>query len=145
MDDYKIIINNQLVSDFNVRYKKVHFRSKKPAIKGPIPPSLNEWINMNPLQRNDLKQKWKEFVVFLVNHYELSDLMIPKCKIDIMYTFGTRHRHDADNYTPKFIFDGLTEAKVLADDDFGHVTSVTIGTFGYEQNNAKTEIIFHLL
>ncbi len=95
-------------------------------------------------QMNSEKQKWKEFGIWLVKHYKYNDLLIDKCNVTVTYYFPTRHRHDADNYSPKFLFDGFTEAGLFVDDNFEHVKSVTVreGIGDYDRKNPKVE--FHI-
>lgn len=96
---------------------------------------------MPRFQMNFEKQKWKEFGKWLVSYYGLENKQIEKCEITIFYYFPTKHKHDADNYTPKFLFDGFVFGGLLVGDDFDHVQSLTIKG-GYCKGNPKVE--FHI-
>lgn len=90
-------------------------------------------------QMNGEKQKWKDFIVWLINEYNLQDKKIQKAIVTFTYFFPTKHRHDADNYTPKNIMDGFTESGLLIDDDFNHIQMLCIKG-GYDKENPRTEI-----
>ena len=40
----------------------------------------------------------------------------------ITYHFPDRRRRDPDNYSGKFLLDGLTKAKAIVDDSFDHIS-----------------------
>lgn len=90
-------------------------------------------------QMNGEKQKWKEFGEFLVAYYGFQNKQIDKCSIIITYYFDSKRRHDADNYTPKNLFDSFTSSGLLVDDDLSHVQSLTIKG-DYCKENPRTEI-----
>lgn len=136
----KIIIDNKTLEKYNKYYFKKYPKRKKVPITNPIPPSLNTWMVMRRFQMNHLKQTWKEFGEWLVDYYGYRNLNIDKCKITIKYYFGSLRRHDADNYTPKNLFDSFTVSGLLKDDDFNHVESLTIKG-SYSKENPRTEII----
>ena len=141
MQEIKITINRQILSEYNQYYFQKYPRRKKIPIDKPIPPSLNTWMIMRRPQMNNVKQQWKEFGVWLVQYNNLQDKKIPKCKIDIEYFFDSKRRHDADNFTPKNLFDSFTVSGLLVDDDFDHVESLTIRGI-YSKDNPRTEITF---
>ncbi len=136
-----ITIDNEILKKYHNYYFKKYPRRKKVPIKTPIPPSLNQWMVMPRFQMNNQKQVWKEFGEWLVEYYNFQDMQIDKCDIIITYYFGTKHKHDADNYTPKNLFDAFTSAGLLVDDDFSHVQSLTIKG-DYCKGNPSTEILF---
>ena len=137
--EYIIAIDKEIIEKYNEYYFSKYPKRKKVPITKPIPPSLNTWMVMRRFQMNHLKQVWKEFGVWLVNFYGYKDLNIEKCKIDIEYFFDSKRRHDADNYTPKNLFDSFTSSGFLVDDDFNHVESLTIKG-NYSKENPRTEI-----
>ena len=79
--------------------------------------------------------KWFITCLLLVNR-QLDDF-------DLIVTvfFNTKRRHDVDNQIPKFILDGLTEARTIVDDDEKHLHSLTLKT-GYDKENPRTEFEF---
>ncbi len=137
--EYIIAIDKEIIEKYNEYYFSKYPKRKKVPITKPIPPSLNTWMVMRRFQMNHLKQVWKEFGVWLVNFYGYKDLNIEKCKIEIEYFFDSKRRHDADNYTPKNLFDSFTSSGFLVDDDFNHVESLTIRG-NYSKENPRTEI-----
>ena len=88
---------------------------------------------------NALKQRWKEFVTWLVDNSEYRDLHIEQCEIKFITYYGTARRHDIDNGCPKFIIDGLCENGFIIDDDSKHITSLTMKCF-VDTENPRTEI-----
>ncbi len=137
--EYIIVIDKEVIGKYNEYYFNKYPKRKKVPITKPIPPSLNTWMVMRRFQMNHLKQVWKEFGVWLVDFYGYKDLNIEKCKIEIEYFFDSKRRHDADNYTPKNLFDSFTSSGFLVDDDFNHVESLTIRG-NYSKENPRTEI-----
>lgn len=138
----KIIINNDILDIYkNYYFDKYPKRKKTPIVK-PIPPSLNSWMIMPRFQMNSQKQAWKEFGEWLVDYYGFRNKKIEKCKIIIEYFFDSKRRHDADNYTPKNLFDSFTVSGLLVDDDFNHVESLTIKG-SYSKEDPRTEISFY--
>lgn len=68
-----------------------------------------------------------------------SGLMLDKFMVDVITYMPTRRRSDCDNTVPKFILDGFTEAGFITDDDYKHLTSLTL-RMGYDKENPRTEI-----
>lgn len=141
MEKLKIVINKEIVDIYTEYYfKKYPKRNKKP-IEKTIPPSLNQWMVMKRFQMNHEKQVWKEFGDWLVKYNGLENKKIEKCNIIIEYFFGDKRKRDADNYTPKNLFDSFTVSGLLVDDDFNHVESLTIKG-NYSREDPRTEITF---
>ena len=61
-----------------------------------------------------------------------------KSVVEITYYFGTKHKRDPDNYSGKFILDGLVDAGVLADDSFANIELRLKSR--YDKDNERTEI-----
>jgi len=140
ISEIKLVIDNNVLDKYKEYYFKKYPRRKKTPIKEPIPPSLNQWMIMPRHQMNNQKQQWKEFGEWLVSYYGYKNKQIDKCNIIITYYFGTKHKHDADNYTPKNLFDSFTSSGMLVDDNFNHVQSLTIKG-DYCKSNPRTEIL----
>jgi len=141
MPEIKIIIDNNIIEKYYDWYFKKYSKRKKRNIVSPIPPSLNAWMIMPRFQMNAQKQAWKEFGNWIVEYYNLENKKLNRCKIIIEYFFGTKHHRDADNFTPKNLFDSFTASGLLVDDDFDHVESLTIKG-NYSKENPRTEILF---
>ena len=141
MKKLKIVIDNKSIELYEKYYFKKYPKRKKFPIKSPIPPSLNQWMVMKRYQMNHLKQVWKEFGNWMVKQNKLENKKLDKCRIVVEYFFGDKRKRDADNYTPKNLFDSFTVSGLLIDDDFNHVQSLTIKA-NYCKENPRTEITF---
>lgn len=92
------------------------------TIKG-VPPSLNQFAGReNTWDYRNAKARWTHAVWATA----LSCKERPKepyqfADVEVMYYFPDRRRHDPDNYSGKFLWDGLTKARVIADDSFDHI------------------------
>ena len=139
MSKIKISITNESIRAYTKHYFKKHPRRTKIPITKPIPPSLNQWMVMKRYRMNNEKQLWKEFGEWIVKRDKLENMQIEKCNIVIEYFFGDKRTRDADNYTPKNLFDAFTSSGLLIDDDFKHVESLTIKG-NYDKDNPRTEI-----
>jgi Holliday junction resolvase RusA-like endonuclease len=137
----KIVIDRKVLEEYEKYYFTKYPKRRVSPIKKPIPPSLNAWMVMKRFQMNHQKQTWKEFGEWLVGFYNCTNEKIDRCKITIEYFFDSKRRHDADNYTPKNLFDAFTVSGLLVDDDFNHVESLTIKG-NYSKENPRTEITF---
>ena len=47
---------------------------------------------------------------------------IDRSTVTIRYYFPDKRRRDPDNYSGKFLLDGLTKAGIIVDDSFNHIT-----------------------
>lgn len=140
MKTYQIIIDQNIVDEFNCKYFEDHPRAKKLAIKKPQHPSLNEYLGMTSVAQNTLKTKWEEFIYYILTKSSLLNEQIMKCRITYTTYFKLDRRHDVDNVTPKFIFDGLVKAGFLIDDDYKHVVSLETQC-GVDKDNPRIEIL----
>lgn len=138
--EYKIISDFTYYNEYCELYKKWHPRSTKPPIDKPWHPSINTWFILKRPAMNDLKQKWKSYIVWLVRKHGLENLQIEHCEITYRFYMPTTRRADIDNYSPKFAQDGLTEAGVIIDDDYKHVNPLHIELY-YDKENPRMEII----
>lgn len=78
-----------------------------------VPPSLNRWNRLHWAVQGETKQMWEDIVkqaIRGVGSYE-------RPVVRITYRFNLRRKRDKDNYTPKFIMDGLVKAGIIADDN----------------------------
>jgi len=82
-------------------------------------PSLNDWTKLMWYAVRNMKQDWDgEIMVALIEACGVTKLrrLIKKASITIKYYFNVKPpKRDYDNYTPKFIMDGLV-GRVLQDD-----------------------------
>jgi len=93
-------------------------------------------------QMNDLKQKWRDFTVWVVKQYDCENLQIDKCTITYKFYFPTKRKQDTDNRSPKFLNDGLVESGLLVEDDYNHVNPIAIWC-GYDKDKPRMEVIIN--
>lgn len=126
MDNEILITIDQHTID---RYHHFYFANHPKARNYPIPspqhPSINTYTRMTFHAANNLKQKWKEFIKWVIEDLGYTDLKIKKCEIIYRTFFYQNRRHDLDNISPKYILDGFVDAGFIIDDDFRHITKLT--------------------
>lgn len=142
--DIKLTIDNKTLEKYNKYYFSKYPKRKKIPIDSPTHPSINKWMIMKRPMMNDLKQKWKEFIVWFVEENNLTNKKIKKCEMTFISYFKTKIRKDCDNTVPKFILDGIAESGLIVDDDSLHITSLTLQC-GYDKENPRTEIYIKLI
>ena len=80
-----------------------------------VPPSLNKWSRMHWMKAAKVKKQWEKDIYY--SAYNLRpEQPYQKAKVKITYFFKTKRRRDIDNYTPKFLLDGLVKAGIIIDD-----------------------------
>lgn len=89
---------------------------------------------------NAVKQKWKQFIKWLVDQQGYSNLRIEKCEINQTVYFPNNRRHDVDNSVPKFILDGLVESGMIVDDDSRHLKKLSLEC-EVDIDNPRTELL----
>lgn len=141
--EYKLVINKQIVDEYNAEYRKKYPRSRKPAIERPIPVSLNQYLVMRRPQQNSIKQHWKDFICYYCKKIKYAGLMLDEFEVEMWIYMPTRRRFDLDNHVAtsgKLIFDAFTECGFIVDDDSLHLKRLSV-TGGYSKENPRTEII----
>ena len=105
-----------------------------------IPPSNNCYIGKNKRWEYAAKKKeWEKLILTVCRASKIiPDQPLSKATVKLTYYFKTHIRHDPDNYSGKFILDGLVKAGVIADDSFNNITLLLAGN--YDKNNPRTEI-----
>lgn len=144
MKEIKFEITNQTLEKYNKYYFSIHPRAKKVPIEHPYHPSINTWFILPRPQMNALKQKWKDFGIWLINDLGYADMKIENYEIEYITYMPTRRCIDPDNTTPKFLNDALVESGFIMDDDGMHMKSLTLKT-GYDKENPRTEITVRIL
>lgn len=139
MSDITLIINQDVLSEYEKYYFKCHPKARKNPIEHPYHPTINQWMIMKRPMMNAVKQKWKDFIVWFIEKQGYANLHIKKCEMRFITYYKTNRRHDTDNSCPKFILDGLTESKFVIDDDSRHITSLTLECY-VDMQNPRTEI-----
>ncbi|MCQ2052350.1 MAG: hypothetical protein MJZ03_00170 [archaeon] len=134
-----LVIDNEVLLQYNQYYFSIHTKAKKEPIPHPYHESINVWMIMRRPMMNSLKQKWKDFIKWLVEIQGYSNLRIEKCEIEQTVYYPNNRRHDIDNTVPKFILDGLVESGMIVDDDHLHITKLILSC-GIDTINPRTEI-----
>lgn len=137
--EYLLMIDEDDIEKYAQHYFREHPRARKYPIANPYHPSINEWMIMQRPEMNGTKQKWKDFMVWLVHSQGYANLRIEKCDIEVFTYYRTNRPHDPDNSVPKFILDGLVEAEMIIRDDHRHVLSLKLQC-GVDRDNPRTEI-----
>ena len=139
----KLVLDNSVVDKYNDYYFSQHPKAKNKAIEHPYHPSINVWTIKPRIQMNQLKQKWKDFIVWWITDLGYAGMGISQYEITYHIFHPSRRRTDPDNYSPKFIMDGFTEAGFIIDDDRGHCKKLTI-ICDMDKDNPRTEIILDI-
>ena len=139
INSIKIIIDNHTLAEYEKYYFKQHSRASKKPIANPYHESINVWMIMKRPMMNALKQRWKDFICWLIDSQGYSNLHIAKCDIKVKTFYKTNRRHDVDNSVIKFILDGFSESGFIVDDDSKHVQSLLLKCF-VDKENPRTEI-----
>jgi len=89
-----------------------------------------------------MKQKYKEFSIWLASYYKIANLNLEKAKIIFTFYFPDHRRRDFDNLVlaPKFFDDGFVLAGVFVDDD-GERLKLEFDNFKYDKINPRMEIM----
>lgn len=139
-----LVIDENILSEYSEYYFSIHTKARKVPIPHPYHESINVWMIMRRPMMNSLKQKWKDFIKWLVDTRGYSNLHIDKCEIEQIVYYSNNRRHDIDNTVPKFILDGLVESGMITDDDHLHITKLIL-TCGVDVEHPRTEINIKIL
>lgn len=86
-----------------------------------LPPSLNRVAGRGPYNYREAKERFTEQVRLNCLNYR-PKTPIDRATVTIRYYFPDKRRRDPDNYSGKFLLDGLTKAGIIVDDSFNHIT-----------------------
>lgn len=142
--DIKLVIDNDTLEKYKDYYFSLHPKATKPPFKLPYHESINQWMILRRSAMNALKQKWKDFIKWFVSEQGYSNLRIEKCEISQFIYYPTNRRRDLDNTTPKFILDGLVESGMVVDDDYKHITKITLQC-GVDKEHPRTELVINTI
>ena len=76
----KLVIDNDTLSSYERMYFKLHPKATKKPIENPYHPLMNVWMIMKRPMMNDLKQKWKDFIVWFIKEQGYANLHIERCE-----------------------------------------------------------------
>jgi crossover junction endodeoxyribonuclease RusA len=116
-------------------------RERMKLIIPEIPPSNNKYMGRGTVKgqafayQNE-KQRWEWLVKAAVKKKPKKPLK--KARVQITYFFPDRRRRDPDNYSGKFLLDGLTRAGIIEDDSFSNIQLELRGEC--DRKNPRTEI-----
>ena len=102
------------------------------------PPSNNEFMgnsrNFNEYRRK--KEEWHWLMKAAIK--KKPKVPIKRAVVEIKYYFKIRRRRDPDNYSGKFILDGLVSAGIIQDDSFRCIDLRLKAD--YDKRNLRTEV-----
>jgi len=104
-------------------------------------PSLNNWMNWHWAKIKKTKDDFDgEIVLSLLTEYSCVRIepLMKRAKVRIKYYFNDKRQRDKDNYTPKFIMDGL-KGRIIKDDSAQKID--LDWSILYDKNKARTEIL----
>lgn len=107
-----------------------------------IPPSNNEYLGRGSKGLRYKYQQDKRMWEWLVRQAVGQDKPkkpLSNAIVQLTYYFPTKHRRDPDNYSGKFILDGLVKSKVIEDDSFNCIDLILEGK--HDKDNPRTEIV----
>lgn len=139
-----LTIDNDALLRYEEYYFSIHLKAHKKPIPHPYHESINAWMIMKRPMMNALKQKWKDFISWLVTEQGYTNLRIERCEVNQTVYYPNNRRHDTDNSVPKFILDGLVESGMILDDDSKHIVKLTLEC-KTDIKNPRTELLIKLL
>lgn len=139
-----IVIDDAVLERYDAYYFAIHTRAKKRPIPHPYHESINQWMILRRQAMNALKQRWKDFIIWLVNDLGYAERNIQRCTIKQSVWYQTNRRHDTDNCVPKFILDGLVEGGMIVDDDCTHIEELTLRC-GVDKERPRTELKINII
>lgn len=105
-----------------------------------IPSTDNRYKGrLNVHEYRQEKKRWLEIVHWTCIAQKVQKVTVP-CKVRLTYHFRGQGRRDPDNYSGKFILDGLVSAGVLEDDSFRHIVLELRAEFGSLKARTVIEI-----
>ncbi len=116
-------------------------------VKG-VPPSNNQFMGCGNTQAKNrvyssIKKQWANMIGWsaLSAGWKTSYDPFETALVKIRYFFKDNKRRDPDNYSGKFINDGLVEIGILRDDSFQCIKlDIGLGASGVGAGNERTEI-----
>ena len=103
-----------------------------------IPPSNNQFIGKDQKFRyQKIKKEWEQ----IIKLYTLKNKPykpIKQCRLTLFYYFKDKTRRDPDNYSGKFILDGLVKSGIIYDDSFFNINLILKASV--DKSNPRLEI-----
>lgn len=139
----KLVIDNDVLEQYEAYYFAIHRKASKKPIAHPYHESINTWMIMKRPMMNALKQKWKDFIVWLIRAQGYANLHIEQCEVEQTVYYPNNRRHDIDNSVPKFILDGMVESGLILDDDWKVVRKITLCCC-VDEDYPRTELLIKI-
>lgn len=136
---YRLVIDGNDLERYDEYYFTLHPKAKNRPIPHPYHESINTWMVMKRPMMNALKQRWKDFISWMVSESGCQGRKIAECEVRQKIYYPSGRRHDVDNTVPKFILDGLVEGGLIEDDDSRHIKKLTLEC-GVDRSSPRTEI-----
>ena len=146
MAEYKLVIDQQVVDEYNSYYFAAHPRARKPPIERPIMPTLNQILILPRIQIAALKAKYKEFGMWFIKHLGYENLKLDKFEMHLHVCMPSNRRFDLDNSVGsiKVLADSFTETGFIVDDNSNNMVKLTI-TGEVDKSHPRTEIIINTI
>ena len=124
-------------------FKYKDFISEIKIVINEIPPSNNKFQGTgNRYAYQNIKKYWAELIFCEVIKQKIPRKKIKKSVVILKHFFKTKATRDPDNYSGKFVMDGLVNAGVIEDDSFNNVK---LEIEGYcDKENPRIEIIIKI-
>lgn len=104
-----------------------------------IPPSNNKFQGTgNRYAYQNIKKYWAELIIYSSLMQIKNVKTFEKSIVELHYFFKDKRRRDPDNYSGKFILDGLVKAKLIKDDSFNNIDLILKADV--DKDNPRTEI-----
>ena len=104
-----------------------------------IPPSNNQFLGRNARwEYAEQKKLWAQWISVCCRPRPKAPLL--HARVTITYFFKDRRRRDPDNYSGKFLLDGLVAAGILKDDNFQCVELWLRAKFGCPKAQTQIDI-----
>ena len=101
--------------------------------------SINQWKNWHHQKYNTEKRSWSDEIYYITRGKKGLN---GKVEVVVKYYFKTKQKRDLDNYTPKFIMDGLVKAGMIEEDNSSIVTKLSVEIL-HDKENPRTEILIN--
>jgi hypothetical protein len=103
-----------------------------------LPPSLNEWQNLHPMEKARRK-KQTERDVYYASYNQRPTKPYSKARVTIRIFFPVKRRRDERNYDCKWLIDGLVVAKIIEDDRYEVIGRPEVIP-DYDKDNPRVEV-----
>lgn len=93
----QLVLDQDALASYTTEYFRVYPRRRKPPLKEPIVPSLNKYLALGNNARNELKERWSEFLWHTAETQGVLHLGLTHCEVVVHVFFGDNRKSDLDN------------------------------------------------